>query len=481
VRDQFGFAPARILLAVPNHRRDLEGHALVAYHLVRHYGHEVVFSNIPDLEEAILRHAPDALVLDRIDTRVRIARLAKSFGIRLAMLPTVGFTPDGTEIEARRAGKLVSGEQLLDCCFTWGEQARENLLAHTTLMQVQVHTVGCPRFDCYSEPYLSLIEPREAFLSRLGFAQPRAPLVVWATNTYHSRTRQTSKAIASAVASGVPDAEIRDHLMHERAAFLALAEATAVLARRHAEWNFLIKLHPAETPDPYQEIANRTHNVALATDIRIRDVLYHSDALLANCSTTATEAWMLGKPVFEVVGSSSVAMPPGYLASNHVITRLSDLESLLQAYLRAPGTAVPDAQRRARDEFLRRAYCRIDGRASERCAAHLHQLVSSDGHAIADQARIRAACASAYAAWHAASARRLSNRIKSALALSRETTLRFWRSDFWRFHRRPAEIWEEAVTPQMVQTLFEQFDRAHASRANAGDQTNVVANVSHCG
>jgi len=475
-------AARRFLLTVPIHRRDLEGHALVAYHLERRHGHEVVFSNVPGLEEAMLRHAPDVVVLDRIDTRLRVGRLAKSLGMKVALLPTVGFTPGGTEIEARRAGKLIPTDRLVDCCFTWGDQARQTVLAHTSLTASQVHTVGCPRFDCYSEPYLSLVEPREVLLQRLGLVATSAPLVVWTTNTYHVRTADVESTVAGAVASGVPEPEIREHLAHEGTAFRDLADATAAVARAHPEWNFLIKLHPAETGEPYRAIAAGAPNIALAGDVRIRDVLYHCDALLANCSTTATEAWMLGKPVFEVVfGSYSVAMPPGYLESNYVVRCLSDLDSLLQERLKTPRAPLPESQVRSRSEFLGRVYHRIDGKASERCAARLDELVSPARHTSADQVRVRVACASACSAWEATAAARFSNRVKAVLGMSRETSLRFWKPSFWRSRGRPRSpfIWDEAVTPQMVEPLFAQFDRAHAAPAagGAGNEVSEPAGI----
>lgn len=459
--------PYRFLFAVPNHRRDLEGHALVAYHLARRYGHEVRFTNVPGLHDAMLAEAPDVVVLDRVDLRADIARLAKSLGMKVALLPTVGFTQEGTEIEARRAGKHLSDEQLVDCCLVWGEHARAMLTTGASLPESAVHTVGCPRFDVYSEPYLALAEPRETLLHRLGITNPAAPLMVWATNTCHVRTRDLDGTVASAVASGVPEDEIRGQLADEATAFRDLAGATLTLARRHPEWNFVIKLHPAEVPGPYEEIASREPNIVLAADARIRDVLHHCTALICNTSTTATEAWMLGKPVFEVVfGTYRIPTPAGYEHGNHVVRDVDALEAQLTRCVGA-GTAasIGDAQRHARRAFLERVYYRIDGRSSERCAERLASLVAGESDARDRRVRIRAAAAEALVAWRSVAERRAGARVRAALHVPADITLRFWTGAFWRqLAGAPVRTaWDDPITDAMVNAHFAAFDRVHGS------------------
>ncbi|HEX6814348.1 MAG TPA: surface carbohydrate biosynthesis protein [Gemmatimonadaceae bacterium] len=463
-------APHRFLFAVPNHQRDLEGHALVAYHLARRYGHEATFTHVPMLEDAVLAVAPDVVVLDRVDTRASVSRLAKSLGMKVALLPTVGFTQDTTEIEARRAGKDLAAERLVDCCLVWGDYARRMLLESRALPESTVHTVGCPRFDAYSEPYRSLAEPRESLAPGLETADADAPLIVWATNTCHVRTRDLETTVASARASGVPEAEIRGQLADERTAFNDLAGAVTALAARHPDWRFLIKLHPAETPAPYAAIAARAPNIALASNARIRDVLHHCTALLANTSTTATEAWMLGKPVYEIIfGTYQVPAPAAYLAGNHIVRSIDELDASLVKTIASPETAVSEQQRAARTTFLEDVYFRIDGRSAERCAAQLHALVAAEQRP-EDRAVMRASAAVLCAERRNTVQRRPGARIKAALGISNRMTLRFWRRAFWRqfTNDRWRSPWVEPITIEMVQAHFDRFDRVHPRTATTG-------------
>jgi len=460
--------PHRFLFAVPNHHRDLEGHALVAYHLARRHGHAAAFTNIPALEDALLAVAPDVVVLDRVDTRAGVARLAKSLGIKVALLPTVGFTQDTTDIEARRAGKDLSAERLVDCCLVWGDHARRMMLASRALPESAVHTVGCPRFDAYSEPYRSLAEPRATLAPGLDSAGA-APLIVWATNTYHVRTRDLENTVASAVASGVPEAEIRGQLADEGTAFRDLAAAVTALAERHPDWRFLIKLHPAEAPAPYAAIAAHLPNVSLASQARIRDVLHHCTALLANTSTTATEAWMLDKPVFEVMfGTYEVPAPSRYMDGNQVVRSVDELDAALVRCIASPDDAIAADRRAARTAFLQDVYFRIDGRSAERCAAQLHALVAAE-HRPDERAAMRAAAAALRAERRSAARRRPSARVKAALGISDRVTLRIWRRAFWRqFTAAWRSPWDEPITTEMVQAHYARFDRVHARASAAG-------------
>lgn len=460
----------RFLIVVPNRVRDLEGHALVGYHLVREHGHQVVFCNIPQLRETMLRLAPDVVVIDRVDTNVSIARLAKSLGMKLALLPTVGFTSDTVEIEARRAGKLVAGEQLLDCCFTWGTFARDMILEQTHLVADTVCITGSPRFDVYSEPYLSQAEPRDSLLSGFGIANPHAPLVVWSTNTFHARTRELERAVAAAVATGVDETEIRAQLDDEGIAFHDLAHATQYLARRHPEWNFLIKLHPSEEEGPYRDVAKGYDNIALARLGRIRDVLYHCAALITNTSTTATEAWLLDRTVFEVeLTAHHMESPGGYADGSYLVKRLEELDQLLTRHVSNPATPLPESQRRARADFIERVYYKIDGRSGARCAHALSALVAPPRHTDAMQRDLRAAAHDAHTEWRRAAERRTGTRVKRALGMREQTTLRFWTSAFW--SQRPGRerpIWDRDIADATVQALFDGFDRAHAAADFSG-------------
>lgn len=469
----------RILILVPNVLRDLEGHALVAYHLRMRHEHDVAFCTLAQLHEKMLDYAPDVLVLDQIENRMPLVRHAKQLGMKVVLMPTVGFVQEGLATEARRAGVLERGEEVLDSCFTWGGHARNLLLEQTRMKEGQVRVVGAPRFDAYSQPFLSLSESRASLLQGAGIGNPNAPLIVWCTSTYFMRTRDLKAMVGGAVARGVPEAEIRGQLEDEGTAYRDLAHVVTTLAARHREWNFLIKLHPSELPGPYRKLAQNESNIHLISDARIRDVLYHCDVLLTHCSTSATEAWMLGKPVLEVMlGYYHVPSPREYLEGSHVVTELAEIERLLGQYLGERSVRVPVDQQRARDAFLATVYHRIDGKSSERCAEEIDRLLASPHHTAECQAKLRAAAGTAYAQWHRAAERRPANRLKQILGLPVDTSLRFWRRQFWTGlmgRREESFAWEREITPEMIRELDRQYDMALQSQELPNAYTATTA------
>src|SRR5262249_51965448 len=99
-------APKPIFI-VPYKTPPPAGHVLVGYHLQKHYGHEVVYTNAYWVRDKILDHAPDALVLDHLSWTFKVdeALFAKNHGMKLLVLPTEGLFQE-PEAAVRRAGKL---------------------------------------------------------------------------------------------------------------------------------------------------------------------------------------------------------------------------------------------------------------------------------------------------------------------------------------------------------------------------------------
>jgi hypothetical protein len=97
-----------VLLLVPHRVRDLEGHALLAYHLDRSYGIETHVCNLADFESKLLEVAPDTVVLDYLGwtSKARHAQLARRLGMKVADLPISGLYETNEE-HLRSAGELT--------------------------------------------------------------------------------------------------------------------------------------------------------------------------------------------------------------------------------------------------------------------------------------------------------------------------------------------------------------------------------------
>src|SRR5262249_26353778 len=130
--------------------------------------------------------------------------------------------------------------------------------------------------------------------------------------------------------------------------------------------------------------------LSLVYDTPVRDFLYQCDVLLQRNCTTATEAWICGKPVLNLeVGAYQRKVRDEYRHGSHIVTSLEEADKALQGYL--TGIPIPAQQRAAREVFLADFFDRLDGQASKRCAAHIHTILSPPHYTDEDQARTRAA------------------------------------------------------------------------------------------
>jgi surface carbohydrate biosynthesis protein len=453
--------PRRVLIIVPYKARDLDGLALVAYHLERRFGHEVILTNGYRLESKLLQFAPDAVVFDHLlwGFKASQARLAKRLGMKVIVLPTEGLHQNDEEA-TQRAGKLQGVSQVVDCHFTWGDAVRDLMLRENLSSPDRVHTVGCPRFDFYRRPYLRLMGTREEFLRSLGVESSEGPVIVWATNTtYVSRNQR--KILHRQVRQGKLSAgEVRSLLHDDQVQFREHSEAVLGLARRHPDWRILIKIHPAEWVNPYVELKAQAPNITLGFDQPIFKFLYHSDVLLQRGCTTATESWMLGKPVLELeLGRFENAKREDFLAGNDIVRTAEELEAKILQYL--AGAPIAASQQRKRDAFLAAYYGSLDGRAGERSAALIDRMLRPPAYTTEDQIRTANAVRSAREEKETGEERNWVNKAKDVLGIDRDVSLRFWRKLIWREQQDNLGLFvpEIDITREMVDRLHREYAR----------------------
>lgn len=478
-----------ILVVVPYKARDLEGLALVGYHLKNRFGCEVLFTNGYGLELKILKSSPDILVLDHLawDFKVAQAKLAAGLGIKVVILPTEGLFQD-EEGAVRRAGKLHKAADIPDKYLTWGDYPRRALIKQKLMTEEQVQIAGCPRFDFYREPYLSLMISKAELVEKLGFINPDAPLILWATNTpYASRNadvmlaRQTQKA-------GKPSAEVKIHIEDHLIQFREHSNLIVNLARRHPEYNFVIKVHPAEWINSYLEICAANPNIKLAYNAPIREFIYHCDILLQRNCTTATEGWMLKKPVLNLeIGEAKRPVRAEYKIANHRVFGLEETDSAIKSYLE--GMPVPHQQIVARERFIKDFYGEIDGKSAERCAAAINEILESPDYGVSRQAAKNELTRLRFKAWEKQEDARFINKLKDFCGVSRDSSLRFWTKYLRKEKEANADIFvaEPEITPPMIEEIYSKFadlepqtmttNREFQKKSTGGLKANFAGNV----
>lgn len=420
---------------VPKLVRDLEGHALVAYFLERHFGDEVRLYTGAETEEAFFEYKPDALVLDWLgwDDRVRQARLAKAAGTKLCLLPTAGVFPDENGF-LKGAGQYTGACDLVDCYLSWGEYAAKALLSKGLMPSSRIEIVGCPRFDFYHNPRLAPATDRSSFLRKIGIGESNKPVILWctSTNNYNNLNRDPISYVAGMMASGAGSEEhLRLEIEDEREQLHVHSEVVLQLAMRNPNWTFLIKIHPLEHRRFYTARAKPLANVFVAPNLPIREFLCYSHVLLQRGCTTATEAWALNKPVLELrMGSFKLTWAtPEHTRGNHSVFTVEEAEHAIAAYLN--GAGIPADQANARTAYFRKFYYRIDGLSSFRCARRIHQEVSGRNYTDEHQRHTRASIERFRRCAEKERYRTPISRLRRLLGAGQHRTLRPWRRSFW--------------------------------------------------
>src|SRR6185436_19575082 len=104
-----------------------------------------------------------------------------------------------------------------------------------------------------------------------------------------------------------------------------------------------------------------------------------------------------------------------YKDGSHVVASLDEADEAIKGYL--SGAPIPEPQRQAREAFIADFYHRIDGKAAERCAELMNNLLSPPHYTDEDQAKVRAAVQEEFAHWNRAQEARPANRFKDLLGI----------------------------------------------------------------
>ena len=452
----------RVLMVVPHRIRDLEGRALIAYHLEREYGHHTRLCTPDALNRSLEEYSPDLLLVDDVGwgTRAELVRRAKSLGCKVVLLPVFGLTDNDSDC-LRAAGKWTDTAGLIDGFLCWGPYSQRILLDGQLAPESKFHVVGSSRFDFYAAPYTALAKTRKDLLEPLGVLHPERPLIVWATSTPQFARDRAQEIRNKVEGSLIPEDEAIIEIEEEERQFNENSKTVFALAKRNPNWNVVIKVHPLESVDSYFPLREQASNIYIAFDAPIRDFLIRCDVLLQRGCTTASEAWMLNRPVVElsIEGARRNWAPQEYLAGNHKTVTVEEAERAITDYL--SGTGISPDQQQARVDFISENYFRIDGQSSARCAGLIHTLLTPPVHSDPDHLRIRELCAALRRQRNSVSDTRWSNRIKDFLGVDRHTTLRAWRQLNPKARKHRPLVASREISQTMVDQLHLAFDRLH--------------------
>lgn len=384
------------ILVVADHKwRDLPGMALLKTILEEQYHLPTLIVGYGSVGACLRYFRPRALVMTTlIGPRERkMARAAHAIGSPVIIIPV---DPGSRESMPALLGK-PSDWEACDLYLAWGAFMENLVVAGGYVPKEKMKVTGSGRFDFYQPPLRRHLLPPGELAGQYGL-RANCPVVTWATTFVMAGygdderiLKHNEKDYESRGLSHRPGfADLRVLVERDQRARSSVLKwmRQACVEFPHAE--FILKPHPYEPTAPYEQLwkeclRDGIGNMHLCTRDYIWNLLNGSALLIHTGSTTGAEAWLMNVPTvflqpdgharFKAArGSTSLAIE----ALEDVQENMAGLRDRLTYYL--SGGKLSDALIQRRNTYLEEWFYFLDGRASERQAAAIANLLNSGQH-----------------------------------------------------------------------------------------------------
>ena len=297
-------------------------------------------------------------------------------GVRLAVLDTEGglLPKDGpTSAQGISAFLRQSGlDRQLSLYMFWGEELRDAVATQTALPPSKAAVTGCPRFDLALWPKQPEGERSGHVLVNTNFA------VVNPARASAATDRKSMRDV------GFSETEVDELVKVIDGVMRGFVQAIADLAEARPETEFVLRPHPFEKIEPYQERLASLGNVTVERKGSVVDALAGASCMLhVNCST-AVEAPLSGVPAI----SLDYANDPRMLELAALPSAISHRAGSKTEALALIDTAhtLDAGEHAARIEPY---FGPLDGKATERCGEAILTVMKNEAGSVRTGAKPR--------------------------------------------------------------------------------------------
>lgn len=240
-----------------------------------------------------------------------------------------------------------------DVCLCWGDRQKTAVCRNSGHLACRIHATGNPRLDLL-RPELRGVYSKdvETLKRRIG------PYLLINTNfgcSNHVAGQEYSMAALRDkgwMETPLDESYHRGRVAHQAAILAHFADAIPILSVAFPDTHIVIRPHPSESHQLWQNVAAHNANVSVIQEGNVVPWIMASEAVVHNGCTTAVEAYLLGIP--------SVAYMPivdeQYEASlpNDLSIKVSSVAELIEAIkeLRSHGQDNMSVQCEQKDSLL---------------------------------------------------------------------------------------------------------------------------------
>ena len=376
---------AKIIISIDHKWRDLPAYVYIGM-ILEKKGHDVQWIRNGYEPYYVVSQKPDLIVMIHLYDleRQEFALELKRQGILVVLMPTEGIaTLEGYRKFAAGVDNDLSS---VDLHFCWNELTAAIVNENPTIDKSNILTIGCPRFDFYSDPLSKIVIKKENFCHLHGLNY-HFPIVTFATNftqaQFHIKNqdflvRDAEKLgyvkTVEKIVGGLDRMAQRDYESRD-----LLINAFIKLVKEFEGVNFVLKLHPSEEHLYYYKLLDSKlepyrKRITIISKAYIWDVLSVSDVEMVRSCTTGIESWMTGKPTIEMkLNPDEWYFSPEHASGSFIATSYESLKEKLQFYL--AGGSVDKKISKERQKFLKKWCYKLDGNRSEAVADILDDLL----------------------------------------------------------------------------------------------------------
>jgi surface carbohydrate biosynthesis protein len=245
--------------------------------------------------------------------------------------------------------------------FAWGQDNVEMFRKYPEYTGVPIHEVGNPRIDLlrpelrdYFREEASRIRERfgRFVLVNSNFSMVNGFLD--SLNVFRKAVSPGEEPELGAAGIGTTREFAAGYAAHKRALFDAFRAMLPVLGRAFPEHTLILRPHPSENPEPWEDATRESDNVRVVHEGNVIPWLLSADVLIHNGCTTAVEAFALGVPAVSYRPTKAAlydfALPNGL---SHESTSVEELREILGRVLSgALGCVSTPATPRPFSEYL---------------------------------------------------------------------------------------------------------------------------------
>jgi surface carbohydrate biosynthesis protein len=393
-RDTERSGAGRVCLVVDHPARDLEGAVRLAHELAGR-GVAVVLTPMHELHEVLLLK-PDLVVVNYVKLPyLPFLDTVRRLGTRIAVLDTEGGVVN-VETFAANVSRHLDG---VDLYCVWGQKQYEAMLAHQGARRVRLAVTGCPRYDFVTEPWRRALRPLRGIPDRFVLVNTNFPLINPRFQSPAREAREMVKVVH------VLEDHVRERVRQTRIALDEMLGVVRHLARAFPSVPFVLRPHPFEDASLYQTALGELANVHVRQEGSVLEWINGAVAVVHHHCLTAVDAAMMDIEPLHVawIPAPALELPVAAAASRHAAS-LGELTEAIRRLL--DGDRLPEsaALRERREDVVRDWFHRRDGRAAERVADALVDVLAGAGRERAAVIGKRSALATVL--FHRGSARR---------------------------------------------------------------------------